>query len=146
MHTEFHCGYTYPVNKQRFMYGTWAVSHSVLMSDFGASATAPCNSTDVISGIQRRNVFTCTILSTITTGITAIINVRYWSEKKNKYKRWEKKNLLFFHFHAFCLILLFFFFPPLYGFHKPLLSYHCEIVTSAFYFAHKPRIWFQTIF
>lgn len=145
MHTEFHCGYTYPVNKQRFMYGTWAFSCSVLMSDFGASATAPCNSADIISGIQRRNVFICTILSTITTGIKARTNVRYWSEKK---KKGEKKiYLLFFHFYALCLILfLFFFFPPPYGFHKPLLSYHCEIVTSGFYFAHKLWIWFQTIF
>lgn len=144
MHTEFHCGYTYPVNKQRFMYGTWAVSCSVLMSDFGASATAPCNSADVNSGIQRRNVFICTILRTITNGITARINVRYWNEKKKR----VKKNISFI-FSFSCILsysLSFFFSPPPYGFHKPLLLYHCEIVTSGFYFAHKPWIWFQTIF
>lgn len=142
-HTEFHCGYTYPVNKQGFLCGTWAVVLSPIVSWWVTLELQPqfprIQMTCYFSqSFWRRDISACRTLSKTMTGITARVNVRYWTEKKKKPKKEKRKKkklyipFFFFQFHGILSNFLSFF--PLYGFHKPLLSCHCEIVTSAFYF------------
>lgn len=120
-HTEFHCGYTYPVNKQGFLCGTWAVVLSPIVSWWVTLELQPqfprIQMTCYFSqSFWRRDISACRTLSKTMTGITARVNVRYWTEKKKKNprkKRGKKRNYIFhfffFNFMAFCLIFFLFF-------------------------------------